>query len=93
MEMDLHPCVSYGEDVEAEKTPFLSSGPQTDVMVDDVMRPWLSSSLNVSLLWESTTVLLWGLISTRFQQQLIALLPDQACEFWLPCLTSSLASC
>lgn len=56
MEMDLphlffgpHPCVSYGEDVEAEKTPFLSSGPQTDVMVDDVMGPWLSSSLIMEL--------------------------------------------
>lgn len=43
MEMDLHPRVSYGKDVEAEKTPVLSSGPQTDVMVDDVMGPWLSS--------------------------------------------------
>lgn len=49
MEMDLHPCVSYSKDMEAEKTPFLNSGPQTDVMIDDVMGPWLLSSLIMEL--------------------------------------------
>lgn len=90
MEMDLHPRVSYGKDVEAEKTPVLSSGPQTDVMVDDVMGPWL---LSKGYSRKALLVYFGGLISTRFQQQLIALLPDQTCVFWLPCLTSSLASC